>query len=83
MKIFSHTCSLKSSMLAVGLGFVKCQYSEVHCKNIYMFRLQGPFHINGPKHVCYTKALELVGNGVGTGLVWLYFRPACAQARHA
>ena len=35
MKIFSHTCSLKSSMLAVNLGF-NCQYSKVHYKKIHI-----------------------------------------------
>ena len=32
----------------------------------------GPFHVNGPKPVFYTKACELVGKGVGIGLVGLY-----------
>ena len=32
----------------------------------------GPFHVNGPKPVFYTKTCELVGKGVGIGLVGLY-----------
>ena len=32
----------------------------------------GPFHVNGPKPVCYTKACELMGKRVGIGLVELY-----------
>ena len=37
----------------------------------------------GQNPICYTKAYELMGKGVGTGLVGLYYRLACAQARHA
>ena len=36
---------------------------------------QNPFY--------YTKACELMGKGVGTGLVGLYYKLACAQAKHA
>ena len=30
----------------------------------------------------YTKACELVGKGVGIGLVGLHCRPTCVQAKH-
>ena len=42
----------------------------------------GPFYVDGPEPLCYTKACELVGKGV-TSPLELYHRPACAQARHA
>ena len=37
----------------------------------------------GQNPFCYTKACKLMGKGVGTSLVGLYYRQACAQARHA
>ena len=37
----------------------------------------------GQNLFCYTKACELMGKGVGIGLVGLYCRLACAQAKHA
>ena len=43
----------------------------------------GPFHVNGPKLIYYTKAYELVGKGVGIDLVGLYCKPAYAHASHA
>ena len=36
----------------------------------------------GQNPFCYTKVCELIGKGVGTSLVGLYYRPACAQIRH-
>lgn len=37
----------------------------------------------GQNPFCYTKAYELVGKGVGTGLIGSHCRLACAQAKHA
>ena len=37
----------------------------------------------GQNSFCYTKACKLMDKGVGTSLVGLYYRLACAQARHA
>lgn len=59
-------------------------YTHVYKKFIFLFlHCVGAFYINGPKPVCYTKAYELMDKGVGTSLVGLCYRPACAQARHA
>ena len=46
-------------------------------------KLWGPFPVNGSKPICYTKVYELVGKGVGIGLVGLHCRPTCVQAKHA
>jgi len=43
----------------------------------------GPFVSIGQNPFYYTKAYELIGKGVGIGLARLYYRPACAQARHS
>ena len=48
-----------------------------------IFSLWGSFSVNGPKPVLLTEACELVGKGVGIGLMGSYCRPAYTQTKHA
>lgn len=43
----------------------------------------GLFTSMGQNSLCYTKTYEFMSKGVGTSLMRLYYRPACAQAKHA
>lgn len=47
----------------------------------------GPFYVDGPGPICYSKACELMGKGVGTGLLGVtsqasfYASQACLMLR--